>query len=87
MKVMLLLVAAAMALAQESPMECSRAGPQDGHSMLSSLLHIAGYSDTCVAGCLDSCSSAMDAGHFTSLIAVRVTPPSLKGQALIFIIS
>lgn len=57
--------------------ECSRPVPQDGQSLLSSLLQASGYSDICIAASLDYCSSSQEDGHFASLMKVRVrgSPP------------
>ena len=52
--------------------ECSSHVPLEGRSMLTNLLQVAGYSDTCVAAALDYCSSPQEDGQFASLMEVSV---------------
>ena len=50
--------------------EKSFSGLKDDRSLLSSLLTVAGYSDTCVAAALDSCRSRQEDSRYTSLVEV-----------------
>lgn len=82
----LLLLAAGITVAKGSSTpppgtECSRPGPHDGLSLLSSLLQVSGYSDTCVAAALDYCSSSQEDGHFESLMEVRIRVRSPQTKA------
>ena len=54
--------------------ECSPL--HDGHSLLSSLLLVLGFDDTCVAATLDYCASAREDGDFAALMEVRASRPA-----------
>ena len=66
----LLVMGVVMTQASSSPPvaeEKSFSGLKDDRSLLSSLLTVAGYSDTCVAAALDSCRTGQEDIHYTSL--------------------
>lgn len=62
------LVLLAMGVAVTQASSCS--GLKDDRSLLSSLLTVAGYSDTCVAAALDSCRTRQEDSRYTSLVEV-----------------
>ena len=75
MKILLLAAGIAVAIGSTSPPpaeECSRPGTLDTNSLLSSLLQVSGYTDSCVAAALDYCSSPQEDGQFASLMEVSV---------------
>ena len=75
MKILLLAAGIAVAIGSTSPLpagECSRPVTLDTTSLVSSLLQIAGYTDSCVVAALDYCSSAQQDGQFASLMQVTV---------------
>lgn len=85
MNVLLLLVTGmAVVKGDITPLPATRCNcfdPQDNQSLLHYLLNVTGYTDTCVAAALDSCSPLED-GHFGSLMEVRVRAPP-PGEGLL----
>ena len=84
---LLLLLAAAMAVAQGSSTpspakERSCSSLNDNRSLLSNLLQVAGYSDTCVVAALDFCSLPEVENYLVSLMEVSVRAP-FPGRGLI----
>ena len=80
---LLLLVLAAAAAVKLNSTTPSTA--EDDRSLLSSLLQASGFSQTCIAGALDHCSTGHEDGHFVSLLEVRV-PTLCRGEGLLCMI-
>ncbi|MPC85147.1 hypothetical protein E2C01_079909 [Portunus trituberculatus] len=75
----------AMAQASSAPPpaeEYSCSGLKDDRSLLSSLLTVTGYSDSCVAAALDFCSTGQEDSHYVSLMEVRIRSPCLSHLGL-----